>query len=173
MDSISLADVFAIQSSWDYFLYVIMFFQFILLLILFVTENLRDTIMIAVVVTCAFADKAYIFGYLEGGASTVEAAVNYHSKLSFGAFALRVAMFGIPVILITQTKVKRAKPLCILLGIMGVLYLGARWFFEQREGGWADTTPENSLNELDQMALAFTAPLVLAAKPVQRWLGKD
>lgn len=169
MENISLGDVFAIQASWDYFLYVIMFFQFILLLMLFVTENLRDTIMIAVVVICAFADKAYLFGYLEGGAADVDSAVVYHSKRSFGAFALRVIMFGIPVILFTQTKVKRAKPLCIILGLLSFGYLGARWFAEQRDGGWADTSDNAQL--FDDAMFAMTFPLLFGASSVRRWLG--
>lgn len=136
MENIQFIDVISPQSPWDFFLYVIMFFQFILLFILFATESLRDTLMIAAVVIAAVMDKAYLFGYIECGATNLTAAVDSHSKYAFGTMAARMVMFAFPLILVTQTKVKAARPLAIILAILSMIYVGARWAFQQRTGGW-------------------------------------
>lgn len=41
-------------------------------------------------------------------------------------------MFVLPVIIITQTKVKYAKPLSVWITILAALYALGRWFLQQR-----------------------------------------
>jgi len=137
MNNVSLADVLAPQQSWDYFLYVIIIIEFILMALLF-SGSLRDVILIAVAMICAVADKAYLFGFLEGGATTLNAAINYHTKESFLTYAARVAMFATPTLIITQTKISRAKPIAVLLAILSLVYMFARWFFQQFPEGKSD-----------------------------------
>jgi len=112
--------------AWDIFLYVIIFLQVIALVLLF-SSTLKDTIMIAIVMICGFADKAYIFGFIDGRES-----VQYHAKNAFGTYVIRITMFALPFVLVTQTKVGRAKPICAILGVLSLIYMFARWFFQQR-----------------------------------------
>jgi hypothetical protein len=153
----SLRDAFATPSNWDYFLYVILFIQLILLLLLF-SGSLRDSIFIAITVMCAVADKAYLFGYIEGGRDTYEGAVAYHSFTSFWTYAIRVAMFALPLIITTQTKVKRAQGLSILLAIVSGVYMFGRWYFQQR-----DAPSPSSVGFVQQMFFSVQVGIVFLA----------
>ncbi len=178
MDNIALRDVFGIQAVWDYYLYVIMFFQLILLFILFATESLRDTMLIAAVVICAFMDKAYLFGYLECGQSTLAGAVRAHSRYAFATMAIRIAMFTLPMVLVTQTKVKAARPLAILLTLLSAVYVGGRWATEQMHGGFTASGTcftRSSFNAPSDFYYASTGIVCLAywaldSNRLGRWL---
>lgn len=126
----SVGDVFAIQQPWDYALYVLMFVQLITLMLVF-NSSLRDVLFIAIPIICAFADKAYLFGYVEGGYKDVGSAIDYHTKESFATYVARVAMFAFPLMLTTQTKVKRAAPATAFLAVITGIYVGARWGLQQ------------------------------------------
>lgn len=133
MENINFADVILPvegQEMWDIYLYVIFFFQVIMLFVLF-TGSLRDVIFTGIIIMCTVADKTYLFGFVEGGFETIPAAVDWHTTESFLTFVIRVVMFFLPTIIITQTKIKRARPLAILLAIMSLLYASGRWFFQQ------------------------------------------
>lgn len=115
---------------WDIILYGLMFFQLILLAVVF-SGPLRDVIFVAVMIIAAFADKAYIFGFIEGGASTFDAAIVYHAELAFMTFIARVSMFVFATVLITQTKIKIARPLAVICALYALIYTFARWFTQQ------------------------------------------
>lgn len=120
------------QVMWDVYLYVILFFQFILLVILF-TGSLRDVIFIAIAFMAAIADKMYLFGFIDPGstASTLPAAVRYHTLESFYTYGARIAIFALPLLITTQTKTKRAAPVAGFIALLGFVYLFGRWAFQQ------------------------------------------
>ena len=126
---------------WDYFLYVVIVLQVILLGIIF-AGTLRDVIFIGITVMCAVADKAYLFGFIEGGykvtLANLDRAVEFHTTESFMTYAARVAMFALPLIIITQTKIPRAKPAAVFTAVTTAVYVFTRWFFEQYPEGWKD-----------------------------------
>jgi hypothetical protein len=169
MDSITLQDIFSIQSNWDYFLYVVMFFQFVLFIILFNSDNLRDTLMIAACLIFAFMDKAYLFGYLEGGKDTLEEAVRFHSRLSLVTFVIRIAMFCLPLVLITQTKIKSARIVAGITFLVSILYMGSRWWFEQRPGGFRNL----GLEEPDMLIAAISLTWSMTLLSLRRYRVGD
>ncbi|MFP4323229.1 MAG: hypothetical protein ACLFTK_12315 [Anaerolineales bacterium] len=118
------------QEIWDYFALVVLAFQLLLLGLLF-TGTLRDVIFVAVSVTAAFADKLYIFGFLEEGNTTINAVVNYHTTESFLTYGARCVMFIMPLIISTQTKIKSARATAIITAILAITYMIARWFVQQ------------------------------------------
>lgn len=128
MDNVQFSEVIAIQTPWDYMLYFVMFFQVIVLALLF-NGSLRDVIMLAIVVVCAIADKAYLFGYLTEGAQTIQQAVDRHPN-AFGTFLIRTAIAVFPLLITTQTKIKKARPIVGFLGIVSLIYVIVRGFIE-------------------------------------------
>jgi hypothetical protein len=138
MKNISLSEVLRPQDGvWDYVLYIIIFLQIILLALLFL-GSLRDVMLMAASVLAAIADKIYLFGFMDGGATNIDQAVAFHTKESFFTYAARVIIFAFPFVVTTQTKIRRAKPLCVILGITGLVYMFARWFFQQYPEGEGD-----------------------------------
>jgi hypothetical protein len=131
---ISLQEILLPQDTpWDYFLYVVMFFQFLLLIALF-NGSLRDVIFISIGMMAAIADKTFLFGYIfQEGCETIACAKPYHTEESFWTYVARVGMFFFPVLISTQTKQKAAKPLSVLSAILALVYTFSRWFFQQRE----------------------------------------
>ena len=160
MENVSLNDVIAIQQvPWDYILYFIFVIQVLVLMLLF-SGSLRDVLMIAVTVLCLIADKSYIFGFLDGGRDTLDAAIEYHTKDSAFTFAARIAMFALPLVITTQTKIPRAKPALIFLAIVSMVYAFSRWFFQVfPEAQTEDTERTASLAQhsilLGQMGVVF------------------
>ncbi len=118
------------QETWDYFMLVVLGFHVLLLALLF-SGSLRDVMFVAVSVLAAFADKLYLFGFLELTDPTAAAAVNYHTTQSFYTYIARCAMFIMPIIISTQTKIKRARGVAILTFILSLVYMIARWFIQQ------------------------------------------
>jgi len=142
MENVKFTEVLAPvegQVAWDYFLYVLLFFQLILLVLLF-SGSLRDVIFIAVTVMCAVADKTYLFGFIDPGstATTLPAAVRFHTLESFYTYGARIIMFALPLLITTQTKISKAKPVCIIVALMSFIYVIARWVVQQRVAGQAD-----------------------------------
>jgi hypothetical protein len=130
MENITLSEALAPQQvPWDYILYIIFAMQVVVLALLF-SGSLRDVLMIAVTVLCLIADKTYIFGFIEGGAQTMDAAIQYHTKESPLTFGVRIAMFALPLVITTQTKIPKAKPALVLLALTSVGYTCTRWFFQ-------------------------------------------
>jgi len=117
------------QMVWDVTLYVIMFFQIILLIILF-DGSLRDVLLVAVSFISAMADKAYVFGFLEYPDSAA-LAIPYHTEQAILTYVARVAMFSAPLLLAAMTKEKKARPLAILIFLTTAIYTFARWFIQQ------------------------------------------
>lgn len=143
---ISISDVFAIQQWWDYVVYGIIFLQLILLVLLF-SGSLRDVLLMAVTLMAAFADKGYLFGYVEGGKETLSEVIRYHTTESFMTYAARVAMFALPMIIITQTKIKRARPMAVLVTIVCMVYAFGRWYDQQYEAGQGDLKRRGEIYE--------------------------
>src|SRR5574341_749991 len=125
---------------WDYFLYGILLMQFILLILLF-NGSLRDVIMVGAIFLAAIADKLYLFGFTidpDAPGGSMGSAVNYHIYRSFFTYAIRVMMFAFPMLITTQTKISKAKPMAILLTIASIVYFAGRWTFQQRVAGQND-----------------------------------
>ena len=130
MENITLSEALSPQQvPWDYILYVILVMQVVTLGLLF-SGSLRDVLMIGITVMCLIADKVYLFGFLDGGATTMPAAIEYHTKQSPFTFGVRIAMFALPLVITTQTKIPKAKPALVLLAIVSLAYAGLRWFFQ-------------------------------------------
>ncbi len=170
MKNISLSEVLRPQDGvWDFVLYIIIAMQVILLALLFL-GSLRDVLLMAASVLAAIADKIYLFGFVEGGATTIEQAVAFHTKESFLTYAARVIMFAFPLVITTQTKIRRAKPLCAILGIIGLVYMFARWFFQQYPEGEGDfRRPAMIAQEGMYLVQAGTMYLVLLDAALRVW----
>lgn len=125
---------------WDITLYVILVFQLILLALLF-NGSLRDVILMAVALLAGVADKLYLFGFIDPDAPnnpTLDAAVRFHALDSFMTWVSRIAMFAAPLIITTQTKIKRARPVAIFLALLTLIYAFGRWGLQQRVAGSGD-----------------------------------
>lgn len=134
--------------GWDIFLYVIIAFQLILLFLLF-SSTLRDVILVGVTVICAFADKAYLFGFIDGRASAA-----YHAEDAFLTYVIRVAMFTLPMVIVTQTKVSKAKPVAVIIAVMAFFYSFGRWYFQQRVAGERDDDLRQRSEEIRYIVMA-------------------
>ena len=129
------------DAPWDYFLYVVIVLQVLLLGLIF-AGSLRDVIFIGITVMCAVADKAYIFGFIEGGydvnLANLNRAVEFHTTDSFLTYGARVAMFALPLVIVTQTKIPKAKPAAVITSVVTAVYVFTRWFFQQYPEGQSD-----------------------------------
>lgn len=128
---------------WDLWLYGILVLQFILLVLLF-QGSLRDVMMIAAAMIAAFMDKLYIFGFVDPSTYWVEGspiavAVSYHTLQSFFTWGARVLMFAAPLLIITQTKISKAKPVAVLTALVTLVYVFGRWGFQIRLAARCDT----------------------------------
>jgi hypothetical protein len=121
---------------WDIYLYVIFFFQLIVFLLLF-SSTLRDTIAVGITIMCIIADKTYLFGFLklsDCAINCTEPAIAYHVQHAFLTWVARVIMLALPLILVTQTKNKKAQMLSVLVFVLSLVYAIGRWNFQQRAG---------------------------------------
>lgn len=143
--------------AWDIFLYVILALQLITLAFVF-TGPLRDVLVMAIVLICGVADKTYIFGFLEGNMSTFASAAQFHAERAFLTYVTRVAMFALPMILVTQTKIQRAKPIAVVLAVLSLVYTFGRWFFQQRTAAQQE---QNLLSPENQWLVAHVGILAL------------
>ncbi len=169
MENISLSEVIRPQDGfWDFILYVIIFLKLVLLAFLF-NGSLRDVILIASSMLAAVADKIYLFGFVDGGCTTINCAVEFHTKESFFTYVARVMIFAFPLIITTQTKIKRAKPLCVLIGIGGLVYTFGRWFVQQYPEGKSDFRQPGTMIE-DGLYMANTISLSLIL--LEAWVAK-
>jgi hypothetical protein len=194
MDAATFKDILGPQGTccalegnyvWDMYLYVIFFFQIILFALLF-SSTLRDTIAVGVTIMSAIADKTYIFGYLEFDDKAY--AIWYHTQEAFLTWVVRVAMFAIPLILVTQIKSKTkaeaklktpAKFLSAVLFVISLVYTGGRWAFQQRVAGQGDFTgprgPDvhhyHEYAQVMQASLTFLAMGYLVVK--RYWATRD
>ena len=130
LNNIEFSEVIAIHNgAWDLALYFMLLLEVVVLVLLF-NGSLRDVIMMAIVMLSTVADKVYLFGYLLAGALTVDQAVVAHQN-EFPTLVARVAMFTLPFVITTQTKIKGAKPFVILLAISTSIYflahIAAEW----------------------------------------------
>lgn len=170
MKNISLSEVLRPQDGlWDYALYVIIFLQVILLAVLFL-GSLRDVLFMAAAVISAISDKIYLFGFLDGGATNIDQAVEFHTKDSLFTYVARVMMFAFPLVITTQTKIRRAKPLCVILGVGGLVYMFGRWFVQQRPEGIKDfRQPGTFIEDGIYLIHAGTMYLVLLDVGLRSW----
>lgn len=172
MENISLSEVIRPQDGiWDFILYVIIFLQIVLLALLF-NGSLRDVILMAAAMLAAVADKIYLFGFVDGGATTIDYAVRFHTKESFLTYVARVIIFAMPLVITTQTRIKRAKPLCVVLGIMSLVYTFARWYFQQYPEGEKDfRRPGSWLEDGVYVANTIGLCLILLEVHLHPWLS--
>jgi len=89
---------------------------------------LRDTIMLSSIIFMCLIDKIT-------ATSTLVNQVNisgFTHGNPFGLFLIRTGMFAIPMIVAGSTKSEKSRPILIFAGLLGGVYLFARWFFEIR-----------------------------------------
>lgn len=100
-------------------LYIIIILS-IITLFLQKKSNLQITILIAITVMCGLIDKINAWQTFNG------------ANTQFVALMLRIVIFVVPLIVAGMTKWEKSRGPAILAGIIGGIYLFARWFFEQR-----------------------------------------
>lgn len=128
---------------WDILLYTTFFFNLVLLFVLPDGSTL-PTFLTIVVLVCAVIDKTYAFGYMMD--SGTFSAQDCHAKIFIGTYLIRAAMFIAPFTIAGGTDEGKVRALGILCGIVGVGYMGARWFIEQREVAGTNITCASLLN---------------------------
>ncbi len=120
---------------WDIFLYVLFFFNLIMLLIL-PDGSTMHTMLVILVLISIFIDKTYAFGHLlNSGLYTPETC---HAKVFVGTYLIRALIFVAPLMIAGSTTEGKIRGLGILLGVLGTGYMAGRWFLEQREFEAAD-----------------------------------
>ena len=88
-------------------------------------SNMRNTMMLSAVLLVVLIDKI-------AATSNLRDTLNGFQHNSFGIFIIRTLMFTFPLVVAGGTKTEKSRPLLILAGLVGGVYLFARWFFEIR-----------------------------------------
>jgi hypothetical protein len=85
----------------------------------------RDAMMLTAVVIICLIDKVAATSILKNTFRGFEQA-------SFGIFIIRTMMFVFPLVVGGSTKAEKSRVPLIFTGLLGGVYLFARWFFEIR-----------------------------------------
>ena len=85
----------------------------------------RDTVFLSIVIFSLLIDKIVATSPLRDTIPGLDHA-------SFGVFMIRVADLVFPMIVAGSTKTEKSRFPLILTGLLGGVYLFARWFFEIR-----------------------------------------
>ena len=151
------------QLHWDIMLYVLFFFNVIMLFLLPDGATLH-TMLIIIVLVSVFIDKTYAFGHvMNSGRYTPETC---HAKIFIGTYIIRAMMFIAPLIIAGSTDKGNVRALGILLGALGVGYILARWYMDQREV----ETPEITCMATSMVAQNAGMVLILAYATLRRSL---
>lgn len=122
---------------WDISLYVLFFLNLIMLFLLPDGSTLH-TMLIIIVLISIFIDKTYAFGYLVD--SDRYDPETCHAKIFVGTYLIRAAMFVAPLMIAGSTEEGKVRAMGILLGVLSVVYMGGRWFIDQREVSTSNIT---------------------------------
>ena|SRR5712692_2284745 len=87
----------------------------------------RDTVFLSIVIFSLLIDKIV-------ATSALRDTIPGMDHASFGVFMIRVADLVFPMIVAGSTKTEKSRFPLILTGLLGGVYLFARWFFEIRPG---------------------------------------
>jgi hypothetical protein len=125
------------ELHWDIALYILFFFNLIMLFLLPDGATLHTMLLILVLVSI-FIDKTYAFGYfMNSGQYTAKTC---HTEIFVGTYLIRAIMFIAPLMIAGSTDKDNVRALGILLGILSTGYLLGRWFLDQREVEAPDIT---------------------------------
>ncbi|MBN2302941.1 MAG: hypothetical protein JXQ72_00600 [Anaerolineae bacterium] len=117
--------------QWDIFLYLIFFLNVITLMILPDGSPAIYTMILIGVLMSAVIDKTYAFGYMLN--PTYYTPEECHGEIFIGTYLIRALMFAGPLMLAGTTDKGSIRFLTIVAGILGAVYMFARWYFDQRE----------------------------------------
>lgn len=112
---------------------LVLYGMFVLnLILLFVEGSTFGTNLVMAVLLFIFIDKTYAFGHMFSGDKWTDPET-CHTKVFFGTYLIRVAMFAGPFSIAGSTEKGAARALAIVTGLAGIVYMFGRWFTEQRE----------------------------------------
>lgn len=121
---------------WDIALYVI--FALNLLLMLMQPDGSALAVALCILVlVAAVIDKTKAFGY------TLDVSPYYtreqcHEQVFIGTYLIRVIMFAAPLSVAGMTKNPDSRLVGIVAGVIGGVYMFARWYLEQRDVALTD-----------------------------------
>jgi hypothetical protein len=116
------------QLQWDIALYMLFFFNIVLLMLLPDGSTL-GTFLGIVVLSSVVIDKTYAFGYIVKAPDPKYC----HAKIFIGTYLIRAAMFVAPLTIAGSTHEGKVRTMGIIAGAWGGVYMFGRWFFEQRD----------------------------------------
>jgi len=154
------------ELHWDISLYILFILNLILLLMQPDGQPIATGLCIIVLVAIVI-DKVKAFGYVFAG-SPYYTREQCHEQIFIGTYLIRAAIFAAPLSVAGMTKNPGSRPMGILAGILGGIYMFVRWYMEQRD------VPVNDLF----CAAAFAGPalyqigLALLGKQDRLWLGR-
>lgn len=108
---------------WGYFLFAIIILAVVVLLMQ-KRGDLQITIFMSIPILMALIDKVAV--------TPAGQAQGPLDRTSFFTFVMRIAMFVFPFITAGMTKWEKSRLPAVLTGIVGLVYMFVRWFFEQR-----------------------------------------
>jgi hypothetical protein len=115
---------------------LILYWMFLINVVVLVIDGTAFGTNISIVVLlCIFIDKTFAFGYMfnpENGLYDNDPET-CHAKVFVGTYLIRVIMFAGPFAIAGSTTEGKVRGASILAGISAVIYMAARWFFEQRD----------------------------------------
>jgi hypothetical protein len=103
--------------------------------IMFLDDSSFGTNVSMAVLLCIFIDKTFAFGYMfnPDNGWVDNDPETCHAKVFVGTYLIRVVMFAGPFAVAGSTTSGKVRAAAILAGLSAVVYMAARWFFEQRE----------------------------------------
>lgn len=119
------------ELHWDISLYVLFVLNLILLLMQPDGQPVATGLCIIVLVAIMI-DKVKAFGYMFP-ASPYYTREQCHEQIFIGTYLIRAAIFAAPLSVAGMTKNPGSRLWGIVAGILGGVYMFARWFMEQRD----------------------------------------
>jgi hypothetical protein len=102
--------------------------------------NVAIAVLIAV-----FVDKTFAFGYMFNPDNGIfDDPKTCHAKVFVGTYLIRVIMFAGPFAVACSTTSGKTRGIAILSGLSAMVYMFARWYFEQRDFTSERITCENT-----------------------------
>jgi hypothetical protein len=114
---------------------IVLYWMFLInLIVLFIDGTAFGTNISMVVLLCIFVDKTFAFGYMFNPKNGLydNDPQTCHAKVFVGTYLIRVVMFAGPFAIAGSTTEGKVRGAAILAGLSAVVYMAARWFFEQR-----------------------------------------
>ncbi len=130
------------QLIWDIALYWLFLINVVMLLM----EGSAFGTNIAIgVLLAVFIDKTFAFGYMFNPDNGIyDDPETCHAKVFVGTYLIRVIMFAGPFAVAGSTREGKARGIGILAGLSAIVYMFARWYFDQRDFSTERVTCENT-----------------------------